>query len=127
MNTCNYFCEMIHRGEILEKIIHEKKINKGWLAKQMNVHRNTISLWLKSANIPDWRLIEIGKVINYDFSEQIEALNKYILNDPKPYRTKRTVEDCEKELLDLHRKYSSLQEKYLELIENNNRNSSTGS
>lgn len=108
---------MKHRGELLNQVLLKLGIQKGYVAKKMGVHRNTITNLIQSHDIPDYKLAEIGKIINYNFSDDLpEFLSNVVEEQQAQYQKKYTLEACKEELVEMQRKYIILQEKYIELL-----------
>lgn len=71
---------MNHRGEILKKALAATGVKLVSLAKSMDVDRKTIYNWFTTPNIPIEKMIEIGKILRYDFTTDIPEMRKFIPN-----------------------------------------------
>jgi hypothetical protein len=60
---------MLHRGELLQKILDKKKVNKTKLAKDFKIDRGTLYNWFDTANLSFEILLKVGKYIQHDFSK----------------------------------------------------------
>lgn len=108
---------MKHRGELLNQVLMKLGIRKGYLAKKLGVHRNTVTNLIQAHDIPDQKLLEIGRLINYNFADDLPELLPSFVEEPQPsYQKKYTLDDCRGELVAMQRKYIKLQEKYIELL-----------
>lgn len=112
-------------GEVLKAILHENGIQYGHLAKKLGVHRNTVTRLLNEPVIAAERLLQIGKILRIDILKRFPRLEKdlsepeYIsgVEEPRqPLLRRRSLEEYEKELLDLQRKYIALLEIHNELL-----------
>lgn len=65
---------VIHHGEIIEKAIRESGYALTIIAKKMGRSRNHLYNLFQYNKIPYETILEIGKIINYDFSTEIYAL-----------------------------------------------------
>ena len=92
---------MIHRGEIVEKRIRRSGYKLVKLAEKLNISRNTLYNKFKDANLNYRSIIEVGKVIHYDFSKDFPEIRSDI--------------ELQGEKLD---SLSKLENKYLHLLEN---------
>lgn len=106
---------MQHKGEIVEKAIRESGYSLTHMAKKLNRSRRWMYLLFENPNVSLDLIIQIGKIIHYDFSDEIKELKKYKLQDPEQFvnesaaNYKKTSEESE------HWK-----NKYLELLEKHN-------
>ncbi|WP_419241688.1 helix-turn-helix domain-containing protein [Cardinium endosymbiont of Nabis limbatus] len=63
-----------HKGKIVEEAIKKSGFRMKALAKRLGIARNTLYMRLKEAEIKNSFIIEIGKVIHYDFSNEFPGL-----------------------------------------------------
>jgi hypothetical protein len=78
---------MIHRGELVLKIITQKNINKTALAKKIGISRVHLYNHLDNAFMPAFMIAKIGEIIGYDFTKLIPDIAKeldeiYDVNNP---------------------------------------------
>lgn len=116
---------MISDGEVLRQILQENGVQYGYLAKMLGVHRNTVTRMLGEHLIPTERLLQIGKILRIDVFKKFPRLERdlaavqhtSIVSEPSPsMERKRSVENCEREILEIQRKYIALLEKHNELL-----------
>jgi hypothetical protein len=65
---------MIHRGEIVEKRVRRSGYKLVKLAEKLNVSRNILYNKFKDANLNYHFIIEVGKVLHYDFSRDFPEI-----------------------------------------------------
>jgi len=106
-----------HRGEALKNLIKELRPDMNELAKAMNLHKRYIyDLYKKE-------LLDFGKIRAACIFMNVDPLTRFP-DFPKELKLlKNNIEDsnlknCEKELIELRKNYSQLQEKYIRLLEN---------
>lgn len=124
MHFWSQFRGMISDGEILRQILQENGIQYGYLAKMLGVHRNTVTRMLGEHLIPTERLLQIGKILRIDILKKFPRLERdlvapqytSLVNEPNPTIRKRSIENCEREILEIQRKYIALLEKHNELL-----------
>ena len=68
---------MQHKGEIVEKAIRESGYSITKLAKKMGKSRRWMYLVFDNTNVSLDIIIEIGKIIHYDFSDEIKEFSRY--------------------------------------------------
>ena len=102
---------LIHKGEILEKAVRKKEFPIILLAKRLGRSRRHIyDLFLKS-EIPVETFIQVGKIIQYDFSADFKEISKIkenyqldMLSDPdSSYETLSYWKSKYFELMDEHK------------------------
>ena len=101
---------MQHRGEIIKEAVYKSGYPITELAKRMGKSRRWVYLLFENATVTIDIMLQIGRVIHYDFSEELNTANTnlYALNEPpNPYLSD---EDYWKN------KYLSLLEEYNELL-----------
>jgi len=110
---------MQHKGEILEKAVRDSGMPLTKLTKKLNKSRRWIYNAFENPNVSIDYILEIGKIIHHDFSEDIAELKKYRtmaafmqLEDVSP------AKNDENQNLDYWKnKYLKLLEKYNQLLE----------
>ena len=113
----NYFlCFMQHRGEIMEQAVRNSGYSITKLAQKLGKSRRWMYLMFENRNLSLDHLLNIGNLINYDFSTEISEL-KNISNhsnlDPKlKYRKNENSVEYWKN------KYFALLEEYHQLLKN---------
>lgn len=68
---------MQHKGEIIERCIRESGYSITKLAKRMGKSRRWVYQIFESSNVSIDYILEIGKIIHHDFSEDIKELKNY--------------------------------------------------
>ena len=68
---------MQHKGEILEKAVRESGMPLTKLTKRLSKSRRWIYNAFENPNVSIDYILEIGKIIHHDFSEDIAELKKY--------------------------------------------------
>ena len=68
---------MQHKGEILEKAIRESGHFITKLAQKMGKSRRWMYQIFDSANVPIDYIIDIGKIIHHDFTDEIKGIKIY--------------------------------------------------
>jgi len=110
---------MQHKGEILQKAVKESGMPLTKLTKKLNKSRRWIYNAFENPNVSIDYILEIGKIIHHDFSEDIEELKKYRTMAAFLHLENASVTDSN-ENQDLEywkNKYVKLLEKYNQLLE----------
>jgi len=105
---------MQHKGEIVEKVIRESGYPITRLAKKLGKSPRWMYYMFDKDNVSIDHILEIGKILHYDFSEQIK--------DIKTYKIVVKSQEVEDPLPD-HLKDDEIalwKNKYLELLEKHN-------
>ncbi len=68
---------MQHKGEIIEKAVRESGFSITRLAKRMGKSRRWVYQIFESRTVPVDYVLEIGKIIHHDFTEDIKELKTY--------------------------------------------------
>ena len=102
---------MQHRGEIIKEAIYKSGYPITELAKRMGKSRRWVYLLFENPTVSIDIILQIGIIIHYNFSNEIEGLNSQTptLNEPFPNYLKE--EDYWKN------KYLVLLEKYNAMLE----------
>jgi plasmid maintenance system antidote protein VapI len=102
---------MQHRGEMVEKAVRESGFPIAELARRLNKSRRHVYNIFENPQVSMDEILQIGKIIHYDFSELFTQLRKSettALEDQTEYRNSATF---------WKDKYIALLEKYNELLE----------
>jgi hypothetical protein len=67
-----------HYGEIVEKKVRELDLNISALASKLDISRQTLYEYFKIPNLGLGFIYRLGKVINYDFIEDIPEIKDYL-------------------------------------------------
>lgn len=68
---------MEHRGEIVKKAVYKSGFPITELAKRLSKSRRWIYLMFENANISLDVVLQIGKIIHYDFKDEIKEFGSY--------------------------------------------------
>ena len=110
----SYTCYMEHRGEIIEKAIRNSGIPLTSIAQKIGKSRQWVYLLFQNPNVSLTIVVQIGKIIYYDFSNEIKELSSSKSN------FKVTSDEQEpKEEENWKEKYYQLMEEHLQLIKKN--------
>lgn len=101
---------MQHRGEILKEAIYKSGYPITELAKRMGKSRRWVYLLFENPTVSIDTILQIGIIIHYDFSNQIEGLNSQTLTLKEPFPHYLKEEDYWKN------KYLKLLEDYNDLL-----------
>lgn len=96
-----------HIGNILESAIRKSEYPISKLAKRIGYTRQHMYNIFQQSRVDLILVEEIGKIINYDFTDEVRELKKY---------AKSEAVDCEA----LERKYIALLEEYNRLLKEHN-------
>ncbi|AOM75913.1 hypothetical protein [Pedobacter steynii] len=69
----------LNAGEIVELAVRRKNVNISELSRRLHVNRRTLYNWFRQKKLHTDVICEIGKVINYDFSNDFEEEFKQFL------------------------------------------------
>jgi len=110
---------MVHRGEIIKNAVQESGYSVTTLARKMKKSRRWMYYIFDKPNVSIDVVIEIGKIIHYDFSKDIKlytpsAASAQYASDP------RAFDSNTEEIVYWKEMYYSLLEKYNTLLEQNN-------
>lgn len=110
---------MQHKGEILEKAVRESGMPLTKLTKKLNKSRRWIYNAFENPNVSIDYILEIGKIIHHDFSEDIAELKKYrTMAAFMHLENVSETDNNEKQGQDYWKnKYLKLLEKYNQLLE----------
>jgi len=98
---------MIHRGEIVEKVVRKSGYSLTKLADKLEISRNTLYNRFQNANLSYRFIREVGRVLHYDFSAHFPEMSK------EGYAEGNKNND----LIRIEIKYSNLLEKHIKLLE----------
>lgn len=68
---------MQHRGEIIKEAIHKTGYPITELAKRLGKSRRWMYIMFENSNVSLDIVLQIGKIIHYDFTEEIREFNPY--------------------------------------------------
>ena len=96
-----------HAGSVIEKTIRRHHLSITTISRKMNIHRRTLYNWFNKKELPYTVIIELGKVLDHDFSEDLA------LEDITTYKENLIIQKPKKSTID---KYQYWMFKYLELL-----------
>lgn len=109
---------MTHRGEIIKQAVYKSGYPITKLAEALGKSRRWVYQMFENNNVNLDVVLQIGDIIHYDFSNDIEDLNKanfnLALNTNASYNTKEQSAEYWKN------KYILLLEEYTELLKRSN-------
>ncbi len=108
---------MEHRGEIIEKAIRNSGIPLTAIARRIGKSRQWIYLLFQNPNVPLHIVVQIGKIIYYDFNEEINGLSA------GNYNLINSQHELSKEEESWKEKYYKLMEEYLKLLKKESKES----
>lgn len=123
-NACNICNALIHRGEILEKIVRKWCDETGkslkFIADAIGYHRNIVYRHFGDPKLSYSIIFKYGKTIDYDFSIDFPEMSKEIFQIDKIRGnediTYTSNEACLKEVEHWRNKYIALLEQYNTII-----------
>lgn len=104
---------MEHRGEIVKEAVYRSGYPITELAKKLSKSRRWIYLVFENANVSLDVVLQIGKIIHYDFKNEIKEFNSY------KNSSKESAFDYQNDEANLEywkNKYLKLLEEYNELL-----------
>ena len=116
---------MTHRGEIVENAIRQSGYSITEMAKKLNISRRHLYNIFQKYTIDNDTILEIGKLLNYDFSIEIKELLPTLVEEPlEKYLTE--LEKTKEEVEQWKNKYIVLLEEHKNLLEKSKENKSVG-
>lgn len=107
------FVTMIHRGEIVEQAVRKSGFPIAELARRMKRSRRHVYNLFENPNVSLDVILEVGKVIHHDFSEEFKELRNHQVSD----HAEEYVIETDNNVEYWKNKYLLLLEKYNELLE----------
>jgi hypothetical protein len=84
-----------HRGSLLETVVKETGANITRMVQRMGIARGTYYNHKNDPNLSFEQLAEYGRVLKYDFAQDLPEMRKYILEEPEvPYTTPKTIKEA---------------------------------
>jgi hypothetical protein len=75
---------MQHKGEIIKVAVYKSGYPITTLAKRMGKSRGWVYLLFENPTVSIEIMLQIGAILHYDFSAEIESLKPYVLNESPP-------------------------------------------
>ena len=107
---------MVHRGEIIKNAVEESGYSVTTLARKMKKSRRWMYYIFDKPNVSIDVVIEIGKIIHYDFSKEIKLYTPNAATHQYANKS-RSFDSVSEEALYWKEMYYSLLEKYNTLLE----------
>lgn len=108
----------IHRGLVLKNAVDITGLNKEIVAEKAGYTRASYYKHIQEPSLPFHILIAYGRSINYDFTEDLPEMPKYLLQEHDAgYEKNLTADQAIKQIHYWKDKYLDLLEKYNRLIE----------
>jgi hypothetical protein len=119
LQKCAEFYNMQHKGEIVEKAIRQSGISLTALAKKLGKSRRWMYQIFEQPQLSTDVILQIGNIIHYDFTEEIQSLSKYKIIDTAPFQAQEPpAQDYWKDkYLELLEQYKLLLINYNQLLE----------
>lgn len=108
--------EMVHRGEIIKNAVDESGYSVTSLAKKLHKSRRWMYYIFEKPNVSIDVVIEIGKIIHYDFSQDIKLYSPPSTRDQFANES-RVFNSATEESIYWKEMYYELLEKYNVLLE----------
>jgi hypothetical protein len=109
MNQVNGKKAMPHAGNLLKKVLNEKRISNAALARAINIHPVGLGRYLKQPTLHAALLWKIGLVLNYNFFELLS--NEFPVKEAgisgKEAQLQQEINDLKKEV-ELYKKVLKL-------------------
>jgi hypothetical protein len=100
-NSVNFFTFLttkkrnIHRGELLASVVVANNVNVTQLCKRMGISRGTYYNHISKPDLSIELLEDYGKLIRYDFTQDLPSMRNYILEEPEGvYGEPRTLKQA---------------------------------
>jgi predicted transcriptional regulator len=109
----------MHRGEKIEKAVRASGIPISLLAKKLKLTRRTVYNIFEDPDAEIDIILQIGKIINYDFSKDFPKLimkNYALLEDPQAEYGSKTIKELREEVEYWKGKYIHLLEEYNRIL-----------
>ena len=107
-----------HRGQALAAAVNASGTNVEDVAEKAGYTRSAYYKHVKRADLDFHILIEYGKAMRFDFSDEFPDMPKYLLQEPDEiYGAPETLEQAKLMINQLKNKYTDLLEKYNVLME----------
>ncbi|NRA10798.1 MAG: hypothetical protein HRT57_02440 [Crocinitomicaceae bacterium] len=112
---------MLHRGEIIKKVVHESGYSITTLAKRLNKSRRWVYYIFEKPNVSLDVVLEIGKILHHDFSVEMKGVVLYSTQnkDARTVTDHRIFNSAYEEVQHWKEQYYTLLEKYNDLLERN--------
>jgi len=107
----------IHRGQLLEDVVKASGIKKEKVAEKAGYQRTSYYKHIKEPELPYHILTSYGKAINYDFTELLPEMPKYIFQEPEEsYNKTLTLDEARNQIDYWKGKYIDLLEQFNKLV-----------
>ena len=111
-------CVVLHRGEILKKAIDDSGYPISQLSKRLGKSRKWFYLQFENPAVQIDYLLQIGRIIHFDFTTDLKELRPYLQGDSAPMVAIDPVTTYNQPDADYWKtKYVELLERYTNLLE----------
>ena len=101
-----------HIGKIINQAIKNSGYSVTYISKKLGINRGCLYNKLKLPNLPFEFIIQIGKIIRYDFSKHVPHISEYIEK-----KRMASITNIDNYLKDINNtKYNNLQNQYNSLL-----------
>lgn len=114
MNTIK-FVRMVHRGEIVERVVRDSGYPITRLAEKLGKSRRHVYNIFENHKVDFETIDSIGRIINHDFSKEFKDLANTFREDREVYPARQL-----EEMQSLKKELNSIKAKYIELLEEYN-------
>jgi hypothetical protein len=106
-----------HRGEIVNEKVQKSGMKLKTITEGMDISRPTWYSWMDDPNLGYDKILAIGKIINYDFSQDFPDLApQAIAKEPDADYKKTTLPECLRERDEWKDIYINLLEQYNQVL-----------
>jgi plasmid maintenance system antidote protein VapI len=111
------FVTMMHKGEIIENAIRQSGYSITEMAKKLKISRRHLYNLFQKYNIDNDTILQIGKLINHDFSGEIKNITSTSMAEEPVGKYATEMERIKTELEIWKNKYIHLLEDHKKLLE----------
>jgi plasmid maintenance system antidote protein VapI len=108
---------MMHKGEIIENAIRQSGYSITEMAKKLKISRRHLYNLFQKYNIDNDTVLQIGKLINHDFSGEIKNISSITLTEEPVEKYITEIEKVKNEMEIWKNKYIHLLEDHKKLLE----------
>lgn len=106
-----------HRGALLEAAVKDSPVNITQMVKRMGIARGTYYNHKNDPNLPLELLARYGKVLKYDFAQDLPEMQQETLEEPdSAYALPKTLEEAIAQRDYWRDKYYQLMERFHEVV-----------
>jgi len=98
----------MHKGQVIKRVVKESGISITQLAAKLGKSRQWLYNVFDSDQVSFDAILEIGKVLHYDFSSDFKQLKKYVISEPSNIAEEESVNYWKQKYIDLLEEYNKL-------------------